>query len=92
MDRRMFLHSLAGGLLAVPRALRAQGGKRIVRIGILVWANTRSASFYVAMEKRLSQLSYVEGRNLHVEFRTAGGDHAKLPGLLRNLLEKNAMC
>jgi hypothetical protein len=35
MNRRMFLVTLAGGLLATPPAAQAQQGARVVRIGYL---------------------------------------------------------
>ena len=38
MDRRAFLRTLAGGLLAAPLAAEAQEGRKVPRIGVL-WPN-----------------------------------------------------
>ena len=38
MDRRAFLGTLAGGLLAAPLAAEAQEGRKVPRIGVL-WPN-----------------------------------------------------
>jgi hypothetical protein len=42
MDRRVFLGTLAGGLLATPRAARAQRAGTVYRIGVL--SRTRSTT------------------------------------------------
>ena len=38
------------------------------------------------MEQRLSELGYVEGRNLAIEFRTASGRAERLPELAAELI------
>ena len=79
MDRRAFIGSLAGGLLAAPLAPQAQEAKAY-RIGYLSSANPRSAAFFQAFEQRLRELGYIEGRNFAIEFRNAEGQLDRLPG------------
>ena len=70
MDRRAFLGTL--GLLAAPRAARAQSPAKTYRIGVLGTARfdeTRPARLFAAFVERLRDFGYVEGRNLIVERR-----------------------
>ena len=72
-------------MLAGSPVLCAQTGAPI-RLGILAGGNPRSAPFYVAFEKRLAELGYVEGRNLTIDFRWAAGDYDKLPAFMAELV------
>src|SRR5690349_11499608 len=80
MDRRAFIGTLTGGLLATPLAVEAQPAKA-ARIGVLSTGNPRSADIYQALEQRLGELGYVEGQNLAIEFRNAEGRTERLPGI-----------
>src|SRR6201989_1548376 len=81
MKRREFV-SLVGGAAACPIAARAQQAERLARIGYL---GPTSASQLVgaidAFSNGLRDLGYVEGRNLHIEFRFADGHEDQLPAL-----------
>jgi ABC-type uncharacterized transport system substrate-binding protein len=66
MRRREFITFL-GGAAAWPLAARAQQQPKVLRIGIAS-ANPRSFSTWVAFERRLRELGYVDGRNLTFEF------------------------
>jgi putative ABC transport system substrate-binding protein len=73
MDRRTFIASMAGAVLAAPLAAGAQPAGRLYRIGFL-WDNP--AVFPDAMEAfraGLRDLGYVEGRNIAIEYRSAEG-------------------
>lgn len=76
---------LAAVLGTMPSFVRAQ---RTYRIGILDPGNAsnaeRSQLWHVMLE-RLRELGVDEGRNLVVEYRWGGGDHARLAGLAREL-------
>ncbi|MBP0115326.1 MULTISPECIES: ABC transporter substrate-binding protein [Bradyrhizobium] len=83
MKRREFL-SLAGGALAWPLAARAQPAKRIARIGLfLVPPRNLEVEAFLA---GLRDLGWVEGDNIHVEYRDAGGDNDRLPALAAELV------
>jgi putative ABC transport system substrate-binding protein len=89
MDRRAFIGTLAGGLLAAPVAAAAQTPGRVVELGILSTVNPRTTTFTEAMVKRLGELGHVEGQNLAVEFRNAQGDVSGLPALAAELVRLN---
>src|SRR5262245_50701039 len=85
MRRRNFL-SVCGGAAAWPFAARAQQPERPNRIGYL-GLNTASweKPFSDVFRAGMRDLGYAEGRNLHLEFRFAEGDEARLAGLAAEL-------
>jgi putative tryptophan/tyrosine transport system substrate-binding protein len=76
-------------ILAAPVAVDAQPVARIARLGLLLSvAETESsdrATMSYLIPRALRDLGYVEGQNLHVERRFAGGQRERLPGLARDL-------
>jgi putative ABC transport system substrate-binding protein len=88
MDRRMFLGTLAGGLLAVPLVAEAQQAGKVVRIGLLDYgaSNPSSAARWAALREQLRALGYVDGQNVVFESRWADGQVARLPGLAAELV------
>ncbi len=89
MDRRSFIGTVGGSLLAAPLAARAQTPGRMSRLGILSAVNPRTTSFTEAMIQRLRELGHVEGQNLVIEFRNAEGDVSRLPALAAELVRLN---
>jgi putative ABC transport system substrate-binding protein len=85
MDRRTFIGSLAGGLLAAPLAAEAQQTAKIARIG---WLGDRPAAGprLEGFFKGLRDLDYVEGRNLMIEYRYAEGKPERYPALAAELV------
>ena len=72
MDRRAFIGSLTGGLLAAPLAAEAQQAAKVARIGVLhPGAPATSAHFAAAFDQGLRKHGYREGRNIVVERRFA---------------------
>ena len=87
MKRRAFLSVMAGGLLAAPRVgADVLPAARLVRIGVCSTGQTRSSPLYQAFEQQLRELGYIDGRNLSIAFRSAGGDPALIPTLTRELV------
>src|SRR5262245_41043385 len=85
--RRIFLGTLAGSLLAVPLAARAQSAKEIRRIGYLSGGSDRFFGHVVeAFRQGLRELGWVEGQNIVIEYRFAAGQFDRLPGLARELV------
>jgi ABC-type uncharacterized transport system substrate-binding protein len=70
-----------------PFAAGAQPTERRVRIGICSAGQTRSSPLYEAFEQRLRELGYVDGRNVSIEFRSAGGNPELIPRLTRELVD-----
>src|SRR5262245_61556850 len=87
MDRRAFLGTLAGGLLAAPVAAEAQQPGKIWRVGYLGnGLPTQSAHTRDAFRQGLRELGWVEGLNVSIEYRWADGHLDRLPALAAELL------
>ena len=82
MDRRAFLGTLTGGLLAAPLARAVEP----VRIGILSSGVAVPSHVIKAFRDRLSELSYIDGQNLAIEYRFAEERFARLPDLAGELI------
>ena len=85
MDRRVFIGSLAGGLLATPLAVEAQSAGKVPRIG---YVGTRTPSDFGldAFRQGLGELGWVENRNIVIEYRFAEGRLDRLPDLAAELI------
>ena len=84
MDRRAFLGTLAGGLLAAPLVAEAQQAAKIARIGYL--GRKANSHLHAAFLQGLRDLGYVEGRNVVIEVRDAEGRNERLPALAAELV------
>ena len=71
MDRRAFLGTLAGGLLAAPLAAEAQPAG-MPRVGVLS-PTTADNPLMKAFEQRLSEQGYVAGKTIRLETRHTAG-------------------
>ena len=79
MDRRAFLGTLAGGIVASPFATEAQQAAKVARIGYLSPNLAANRHMQEAFRQGLRDLGYVEGRNLVIEYRDAEGKFERLP-------------
>jgi putative ABC transport system substrate-binding protein len=89
MDRRMFLGTLAGGLLAAPLAAGAQPAGKVYRIGYISNSppNTpESSRLHEAFRQGLRERGWVEGRNAVIEWRFAEGKMERFPDLAADLV------
>src|SRR4249919_305971 len=80
MRRREFF-TLFGGMAAWPLAAYAQPVERVRRVGVLMpfTANDPEAQARrVIFEKSLGQLGWTVGRDLQIEYRSAGGEAASI--------------
>src|SRR5438309_7515933 len=70
MNRRAFIGTLAGGLLAAPLAAEAQRAGKVPRIGFLR-SGPPPQAFVEGFQQGLRELGYVEGQNIIIEYRFA---------------------
>ena len=94
MDRRtcmgVVMGVVAGSLLAPPRLAAAQAAERVYRVGMLrPGAPPLSPTDVqaVGIPNALRELGYVEGRNILLDRRYAGGDADRAAVLARELVE-----
>ena len=85
IDRRAFIGSLTGGLLAAPLAAEGQQAGKVYRIGFLRQGQPPKA-WVEALQQGLRERGYVEGRNLVWEFRSTDGSLDQLPQLAEELV------
>jgi len=86
--RRTFLGTMGGGLLLVPRSVRAQPVQTIPVVGILHDRPAGPSGTIKAVQDGLRRLGYVEGQTIGFEVRFGGGNIEALPNLVRELLRR----
>ena len=86
MDRRAFISGMAGSLLAVPLAAKAQQVGKVPRIGFLFSGDSGPAREVDTFRQGLRDLGYIEGQNIAIEYRFAGGQVERLPELAAELV------
>jgi len=84
MDRRAFIATIGGSMLAVAIAVEAQKPGKLWRIGFL--AASGSKLTFAAFREGLRELGYVEGQNVAFELRSAEGKVEHLPDLAAELV------
>jgi len=76
MRRRDFI-SLAGGAAVIwPLVARAQQPERMRRIGVLsslAETDPEAQAWDAAFRKRLIELQWIDGRNVHIDYRWGAG-------------------
>jgi len=74
MNRREFITLLCGAVATWPLAARAQSDAKLPTIGFLIGGTPLSDHLWVdAFVQHLSELGWVEGTNVHIEYRSAEG-------------------
>ena len=77
------------GLVVAPLSAGAQQPKQVPRIGMLrvdAPGDPRGQGLTEAFRQGLREVGYVEGKNITIEFRHAGGKLDRLPGLAAELI------
>jgi len=87
-SRRAFICTLAGGVLAAPRAAEAQQAGKVNRIGLLDFSTPDPArqAWWNAFRQQMRELGYIEGQSVTYEPRWAQGDLDRVPKLAAELV------
>jgi putative tryptophan/tyrosine transport system substrate-binding protein len=92
MRRREFITFLGGGTVAWSLAAYAQQPERVRRIGSLTaFAETdmEVQTWYAAFRKRLDELGWVEGHNIHIDYRWGAGNVERMQVFAKELVRLN---
>jgi putative ABC transport system substrate-binding protein len=85
LSRRDFLTGTVAAL-SVPVAAAAQQAGELPRIGFLFYGSTGPSPEIEAFKKGLTEIGYVEGQNVAVDYRFAGGRPERLSELATQLV------
>jgi putative ABC transport system substrate-binding protein len=77
--------------LASVHLAEAQQPQKIPRIGYLTLSSSSPSPLQEAFRDGLRQLGYVEGQNLHIEYRYAAGKAERLKELAAELVVSSSM-
>jgi putative ABC transport system substrate-binding protein len=90
VNRRRLLIALAAGAFASSGRIQAQQSPKVWRVGFLAVRPAPTPAspdpFYEAFLEGMRDLGYVQGSNLMVEWRFAGGEFERLPTLAAELV------
>ena len=87
LDRRAFIFSISSAFFAASLNVGAQRTERVAHIGILCATRCDGSSLIDALRDELRSAGWVEGRNLRIEYRGAGGQTDRLPALAQELVD-----
>ena len=89
MDRRAFLGSLAGAVLAAPLVAEPRQAEKLRRIGMIERTSTAiNAANVNSFRQGLRELGYVEGESFVIEYRSADGRDERFPALATELVQQ----
>jgi putative tryptophan/tyrosine transport system substrate-binding protein len=86
VTRRWLITRLSLAVLAAPVAVEAQQGRAIPRVGFLFYGSAGSSPEVDAFRRGLTDLGYIDGQNVSVEYRFASGRAERLPALAAELV------
>jgi putative ABC transport system substrate-binding protein len=77
MKRRIFIRFVGGAILTSPFGVNAQTPEQVRRIGVLmngVAASSTAQSYVATFVQTLGNLGWIEGQNLHIDYRWNAGE------------------
>jgi putative ABC transport system substrate-binding protein len=90
VDRRAFLGTVAGGVLAAPLTAHAQPTGKVYKIGFIqTSAPNEMEHLTKALDEGLRELGWVEGRDIVFKRKFAEGKQERLPALAAELVRLN---
>jgi putative ABC transport system substrate-binding protein len=84
--RREFITLLAGAAVLPLPANAQHVGRRVPRVGVLLYGTAETDPNYGAFRRGLRELGYIENQNIALEPRSAEGMPERLPVLARELI------
>ena len=87
MTIRLLLFSFGLHLLVLATPSQGQETNKVPTVGILMLTAGPEDPIINALREGLRALGYVEGQNIHLEFRTAGGHADRLAALAAQLIQ-----
>jgi putative ABC transport system substrate-binding protein len=87
MTRRTFITGVAAGLVPGPLIAEARAAERRPVVGVLITDARSNLSLPILVEG-LRDLGYVDGKNIAIEIRSAGGKPETLPALAMELVQR----
>ena len=90
LSRRAFVATLASGFMiaVMPHRGRAQQPVAPRHIGVLLAVVSPDSRAAQAFRQGLLDAGYAEGRDVVVEWRSANGDYARIPGMVAELVQR----
>jgi putative ABC transport system substrate-binding protein len=88
MRRREFI-TLLGGAAAWPLAALAQHAERVRRVGLLIAQaedDPQMGPYLQGFERALQELGWIEGRNIHVDYRFGASDPDRIQRFAREFV------
>ena|ERR1700675_220548 len=89
MRRREFITLLGGAAATWPLAARAQQGERVRRMGVLMGTaegDPQNQPYLAGFKRALQELGWIEGRNIHVDYRFGASDVERMQRFAKDLV------
>ena len=89
LKRREFITLLGGATAAWPLTVRAQQGERMRRVGVLMGVadDAEGQARIKGLQQGLRELGWIEGRNVHIDYRWTGGDATRVRAYAAELVK-----
>jgi putative ABC transport system substrate-binding protein len=90
LDRRTFVCTLTGSLVATPLAAEAQPAGRVYRIGVLMnkASDPAESRQWQGLWLGLRERGWIQGENILIELREAEGNSSRVPELAADLVRR----